>query len=165
MWIGIQWMLTRSGAACASSTPTATSRRTSRATSARLVEGRSTATGRCCGISRRAGLFIFPFHFPPPLLSLACRAAIAERGAVREVPKFMKSVRPALTRRRLDDYCVDDDSTASWEGDTCSDYTASWWSDDYICGTGDWLGNGDQDDDDFAPVSYTHLTLPTICSV
>ena len=48
-------------------------------------------------------------------------AAIAEREAVREVPKFMKSARPAQTWRRLDD-CVNDDSTSdSWD-DTCSDY-------------------------------------------
>ena len=52
---------------------------------------------------------------------MACRAAIAERGAVREVPKFMKSARPAQTRRRLDD-CVNDDSTADEDGDTCDFY-------------------------------------------
>ena len=45
----------------------------------------------------------------------ASGAVIAERYAVLEVPKFMKSARPAQTRRRLDD-CVNDDSTSdSWD--------------------------------------------------
>ena len=72
-------------------------------------------------------------------------AAAMTANAVLEVPKFMKS---ALTRRRLDD-CVNDDSTAGDDGLTCSE--VSFTDDDYGCGTGDWLGNGDTDDDDFAP--------------
>ncbi len=55
------------------------------------------------------------------LISVHAAAAAMTANAALEVPKFMKSAHPALTRRRLDD-CVSDDSTADEDGDTCDFY-------------------------------------------
>ena len=82
------------------------------------------------------------------LISVHAAAAAMTANAALEVPKFMKSARPALTRRRLDD-CVNDDSTPDSDGDTCTDYYDSN-HDDYECGIGDWVGNSCCGADDFA---------------
>ena len=59
---GVDFLTGPYGAACASSTPTAAFRRTSGDVGRVMVEGRSTATGRCCG----RPLVTYHFPLPPP---------------------------------------------------------------------------------------------------
>ncbi len=66
----------------------------------------------------------------------ASGAVIAERYAVLEVPKFMKSARPGLTRRRLDE-CVNDDYSSDEYTNSCSAYYDSSSADLENCGAWD----------------------------
>ena len=56
------------------------------------------------------------------LLISARIGAAAGRDAVDEVPNFMKSARPALTRRRLDDCVSSGFDLPILPSDTCTDY-------------------------------------------